>query len=317
MTLEEIGFYTLSDKRATTSSATSPMYRCEIILTDRCNFKCPYCRGVKYHKGDVPFDLAKQTVELWIKDGLKNIRFSGGEPTLYPRLNELVQLCKNDNVEHIAVSTNGSAEFSIYEQLIADGVNDFSISLDACCSSFGDEMSGTCGKWQKVVDNIREISRLTYTTVGVVLTEKNVHTVKDIIRFAHELGVSDIRIISAAQYNQLIEELDGLEQDIVDKHPILKYRVNNLKNGLNVRGLKTTDCTKCRLILDDSVVAGKWHFPCVIYMREGGGPIGEVGPNMRQERVKWVENHNTHEDQICSENCLDACVAFNNRASLR
>ena len=38
--LENIGFYTLSDERAANTSDTSPMQRCEIILTDRCNFKC-------------------------------------------------------------------------------------------------------------------------------------------------------------------------------------------------------------------------------------------------------------------------------------
>jgi hypothetical protein len=44
MKLEDIGFYTLSDNRALNVSAWSPMIRCELVLTDRCNFRCPYCR---------------------------------------------------------------------------------------------------------------------------------------------------------------------------------------------------------------------------------------------------------------------------------
>ena len=81
MKLEDIGFYTLSDSRVKQLSATSPLWRCELILTDRCNFKCPYCRGIKPQIGDISLDDAKNIVALWSVAGLKNIRFSGGEPT--------------------------------------------------------------------------------------------------------------------------------------------------------------------------------------------------------------------------------------------
>jgi molybdenum cofactor biosynthesis enzyme MoaA len=54
MKLEDIGFYTLSDARAFNSSYNSDLMRCELILTDRCNFKCVYCRGLKENlKGDM------------------------------------------------------------------------------------------------------------------------------------------------------------------------------------------------------------------------------------------------------------------------
>lgn len=47
MKLEDIGFYTLSDERAKNASESSPLHRCEILITDKCNFKCPYCRGMR------------------------------------------------------------------------------------------------------------------------------------------------------------------------------------------------------------------------------------------------------------------------------
>jgi uncharacterized protein YutD len=46
MELDKIGFYTLCDSRAENVSATSQMQRCEIIINEYCNFKCPYCRGL-------------------------------------------------------------------------------------------------------------------------------------------------------------------------------------------------------------------------------------------------------------------------------
>ena len=109
--------------------------------------------------------------------------------------------------------------------------------------------------------------------------------------------------------------MSGLPSRLFDKHPILKYRVNRILRDLPVRGLFEGDSDTCSLIKDDSVVAGGYHFPCVIYLREGGDPIGKVGTSMRKERLDWISKTCTTEDPICSKNCLDVCVAFNNKAS--
>ena len=141
--LEDIGVYTLSDYRASQCSSISPLWRCELLLTDRCNFHCVYCRGLRRDcSGDMPLNTALDVIDYWVKGGLKNIRFSGGEPTLYLHLPDLVHRCKFNNVEHIAVSTNGSAPLSYYQNLIEFGVNDFSISLDSGCCSIGDRLAG-------------------------------------------------------------------------------------------------------------------------------------------------------------------------------
>ncbi len=320
MSLDTIGFYTLSEKRALNASAVSPMQRCEMILTDRCNFKCPYCRGLRNDcKGDLPLDEAKETLHLWCQSGLQNVRFSGGEPLTYAGLDELVFLAKIWGVQRIAISSNGSFPLSRYNELIDLGVNDFSISLDACCSAFGDRMAGVSGKWERVTANIREIAQRVYTTVGVVLTEETKSQVCEIVKFAHGLGVADFRIIPAAQEGDangdMIEGVSGIPQEILDAHPILKYRVGNLLNGRSVRGIQECDTNKCYMALDDSVVSGGYHFPCVIYMREQGEPIGRVGPNMRGQRVAWMAQHDTHKDPICSKQCLDVCGDHNNRCA--
>jgi molybdenum cofactor biosynthesis enzyme MoaA len=314
MSLEEIGFYTLSDVRVKQVSSESPMWRCELILTDRCNFNCPYCRGLKKGlEGDMPLERAKFIIDVWSKNGLKNIRFSGGEPTLYPYLVELVEYCREKGVERIAVSTNGSNKWELYNRLVTAGVNDFSISLDACCSSTGDIMAGNKkGVWNKVVENIKQLSKVTYVTLGVVLTPETLKTVADITKFGSSLGVADIRIISAAQSNDALP-IEDIPLELLKKHPILKYRVNHFKTGRKVRGIQKTDSHRCGLVVDDSAVVGQYHFPCIIYLREQGAPIGKVSQNMREERIKWAKNHDCFKDPICKNNCLDVCIDYNNK----
>jgi len=313
--LESIGFYTLNDERAANANEFSQLQRCEMILTERCNFNCPYCRGLREDvAGELKFTQAMDTLKLWVKDGLKNVRFSGGEPTLYPRLIDLVKFCKENGVERIAISTNGASSLALYKRLIDAGVNDFSISLDACCSAVGDTMAGIKGAWKKVIKNITELSKLTYVTVGMVFTEQNVEDCVNSVLFADSLGVSDIRVIPSAQYNQALAKLAALPEEVLSKYPILKYRISCLEEDRHVRGIGKCDTNKCPLVLDDMAVAGNKHFPCIIYMREMGNPIGKVGPNMREERKQWFLNHDTKSDPICSRNCLDVCVHYNNTA---
>lgn len=319
--LKEIGFYALSDKRVLNTSEKSQMKRCEMIITEYCNFKCPYCRGLKdsiYGERkikELSLEEIKQNIDHWCKnEPLENIRFSGGEPTLHKDIVEIITYAKEKGIKRIAMSTNGSNKTSLYKTLIDCGVNDFSISLDASCSSDGDMMAGYIeGSWEKVVENIEILSGLTYVTVGVVLTPENIDKTIETIRFASSLGVSDIRIISAAQYNKPIPRLDEVEAEIREKHPILDYRIKHFTEGRNVRGIQKTDSPRCALVLDDSIIAGDYHFPCVIYMREKGNPIGKVSKDMRAERKRWFEKHNSHTDPICSKNCLDVYIDYNNK----
>ena len=321
MKLEDIGFYTLTDARARNLTAQDNMKRCELIITEYCNFKCPYCRGLDDSiYGDRPqkqlvLSEVKHIIDSWCDLGpVENVRFSGGEPTIHKNIREIVQYAKFKGCRRIAISTNGSNKTELYKNLIADGVNDFSISLDACCADIGDKMAGGVpGAWERVVENIRELSKLTYVTVGVVLTPDNAPALVDTIMFAHNLGVADIRIISAAQWNGKLEDLEKIPSEVLAAHPILKYRVNRLLNGHGVRGISTLDNNKCPLVLDDSIVAGNYHFPCVIYMREKGNAIGKVGPNMRAERNEWFKKHDSHNDEICKKNCLDVCVEYCNK----
>lgn len=321
MKLENIGFYTLTDERAKNVSLTSQMKRAEIIILEACNFRCPYCRGLKDEiYGDrkikqLSFEEICKNIDYWCEgQPLENIRFSGGEPTLHKDIVEIVAYAKLKGIKRIAISTNGSNKIELYRSLIDNGVNDFSISLDACCADDGDKMAGNKkGSWDKVVKNIEEISRLVYVTVGVVLTPENIDGTIDTIRFAHGLGVADIRIISAAQWNEPIPRLNEVEQEILDSHPILKFRVGNFANGINVRGILDTDSHKCGLMVDDSIIAGDYHYKCIIHMREQGDPVGKVGPNMRQERLAYLDSHDTHDDPICKKNCLDVCRAMNNK----
>ena len=316
MKLDNIGFPTMYDERARHADQTTPMIRCDMVLTDLCTFRCPYCRGLREDcRGSVSMETAKKVIDLWTENGgLRELRLTGGEPTVWKGLPELVRYAKAKGVQSIGISTNGYSDMSLYDELIEAGIDDFSISLDACDAEEGDRMSGGIkGSWKKVTDNIRSISKKANVVLGIVATADTADSLCDTIDFALSLGAHDIKLISASQYNQLLTSAAAVSDEIRAEHPLLNYRIGNMLKGRNIRGLRENDSHRCPLVLDDASFAGGYHFPCTLYMRERGNPIGVPSENMRQERYEWYRKHDALKDPICSAYCIDAFVEYNNR----
>jgi sulfatase maturation enzyme AslB (radical SAM superfamily) len=317
MKLDQIGFYTLNDERAKNISTTSPLWRACILVTSRCNFSCKYCNGLSCDK-DYDFDTYKPLLaDMCLNHGLKNIRFSGGEPTLHPRLLDFIKEARSYKcIEKIAVSTNGSADLDYYKQIIAAGVNDFSISCDTCDSVIANDLAGRSDNvFDKVISNIREMSKLTYVILGITISESNSHNIKQILEFADSLGVADMKLSTSTHWNQPIPNLETIPEWILNKHPILKYRVSHFKKGRNVRGLRECDCHKCMLVQDDMIIVGSQHYACIVQAREKASSIGTVKSvaQMRLERREWAILKDTHADPVCKPFCMDIFADCNNR----
>ena len=81
----------------------------------RCNLKCEYC-SVTYRKthNRIDFDKIKDYVVTLKKYGLKAaIITGGGEPTLYPQINELLHFLKHEQGLDIGMITNGTQSHRI------------------------------------------------------------------------------------------------------------------------------------------------------------------------------------------------------------
>jgi molybdenum cofactor biosynthesis enzyme MoaA len=257
MKLDDIGFPTINDERARHADENTRMIRCDMVLTDLCTFKCPYCRGIREDcRGSVSMADARRMIDLWTENGLEELRFTGGEPTVWPGLPELVRYAKERGVRSVGISTNGFSDLSLYNELIDAGVNEFSISLDACDPEEGDRMSGGIrGSWNKVTANIRALSERSYIVLGIVATADTAEKLSETIDFALSLGADDIKLISASQYNHLLTAAGSIRKEIREAHPLMNYRITNMEHGRNIRGLTEYDSHRCPLVLDDSSYA--------------------------------------------------------------
>lgn len=324
MKLEQIGFPAMTNNRAKNVSTTSPLSRCELIITDKCNLKCLYCNGLNLDYG-TPINKynAKNIILEWSKHNLQHASFSGGEPMCSPYIFEYTKLLKDNGVPNISISTNGTFPIDKYDMLVDIGMTHFSISIDGMDAEIADKMAGGIkGTWNKAVKSIEHLSKRAYVTASTVIGVDNWKKAPQIIEFIHNLGVADIRFSTATQFNKIVPKMNEIPKHILDCHPILKHRVNRIIEGKNMRG--ANPIKRCWLPLDDMVISNKYHFPCTMQMREGGQYIGSILQNgsndllttksmadIREERKRWVESHNCLEDKICQNYCMDFIIAYN------
>jgi cyclic pyranopterin phosphate synthase len=112
-----------------------------VSVTDRCNFRCPYCMPRELFGPDHAFlprsellsyeELAR-LVRVFADLGVTKVRLTGGEPLLRRDLEVLVaQVAATDGVEDVALTTNGSLLAGRAAGLKQAGLGRVTVSLDA------------------------------------------------------------------------------------------------------------------------------------------------------------------------------------------
>jgi cyclic pyranopterin phosphate synthase len=115
-----------------------PITDLRISITDRCNYKCVYCRtgneGALY--GDLPFADYLRMARVFAALGIKKIRLTGGEPLLRSGVVDFVRqlstLRSADGEElDLAMTTNGHLLAEMAKPLKDAGLNRITVSMDA------------------------------------------------------------------------------------------------------------------------------------------------------------------------------------------
>jgi len=108
-----------------------------ISITDRCNYKCVYCRtgneGALY--GDLPFSDYLRMARVLVEMGITKVRLTGGEPLLRNGVVEFVcelkKLRPQDGELDIALTTNGHLLAEMAQPLKDAGLTRVTVSMDA------------------------------------------------------------------------------------------------------------------------------------------------------------------------------------------
>ncbi len=117
-----------------------PLRDLRLSVTDRCNFRCPYCMPREVfgpHHSFLPraeiltFEELQRLVRLFHRLGVRKVRLTGGEPLLRQDLPELVGMLAGLAGLDLALTTNGTLLARHAEALAAAGLGRVTVSLDS------------------------------------------------------------------------------------------------------------------------------------------------------------------------------------------
>jgi cyclic pyranopterin phosphate synthase len=140
-----------------------------ISITDRCNYKCVYCRtgneGALY--GDLPFADYLRMARVLIGMGIRKIRLTGGEPLLRKGVIEFVrELATLDSANKsgndpldIALTTNGHFLADLVQPLKDAGLTRVTVSMDAVDPDRFTRITRVPGGYDRVLAGIRAARR--------------------------------------------------------------------------------------------------------------------------------------------------------------
>jgi cyclic pyranopterin phosphate synthase len=107
-----------------------------ISVTDRCNFRCTYCmpeEGMTWLANDrlLTFEEIERLSRIAVALGIRELRLTGGEPTLRPNLPELVHnLAQIEGTSSLSLTTNGFLLKKLAAPLAEAGLTRINVSLD-------------------------------------------------------------------------------------------------------------------------------------------------------------------------------------------
>ena len=173
-----------------------------ISVTDRCNFRCPYCMpaevyGEKYEFLPRPHILSFEEIErltrLFVRIGVSKVRITGGEPLVRANLPDLIsKLGVIDGIDDIALTTNGYLLENNATELKDAGLNRLTISLDSIDPDVFKEMSGRPQGPENTLAGIKAAASLGFEQIKInVVVQRGVneHTLVDTARYFKGTGV--------------------------------------------------------------------------------------------------------------------------------
>jgi cyclic pyranopterin phosphate synthase len=108
-----------------------------ISVTDRCNFRCLYCMplsGLEWlpKSSILTYEEIARVVGELAPLGLRRLRITGGEPTLRPDVERLIEMLRSiPEIEDISLSTNGVRLPSLARTFARAGLDRVNISADS------------------------------------------------------------------------------------------------------------------------------------------------------------------------------------------
>jgi len=153
------------------------------VKLNGCNLNCDYCPEANRGQGSNDVGKIKQFISGAYENGLDNLQWSGGEPTIHPEFVSLVEFAKGVGF-YQSLSTNGTCTPEYLEKLKSSGIARVNISLDTLDPDKFKRITGR-DMLDTVLNSIKVSSLLfdEVTKINTVVSDVNIDEVWDIYNY--------------------------------------------------------------------------------------------------------------------------------------
>ncbi|HEV2215239.1 MAG TPA: GTP 3',8-cyclase MoaA, partial [Terracidiphilus sp.] len=170
-----------------------------VSVTDRCNYKCVYCRTGEYgaQYPELGIDEYLRLIRIFVGLGIEKVRLTGGEPLLrkglLDLLRELAQMRTHAGEPlDLALTTNGHLLEGLAAPLRQAGLHRVTVSMDAVDAETFERITRVPGSFARVLAGIRaarEAGLAPLKVNCVLLRGFNDGQIEGFARFAREEDV--------------------------------------------------------------------------------------------------------------------------------
>ncbi|MDE0824293.1 MAG: GTP 3',8-cyclase MoaA [Dehalococcoidia bacterium] len=178
-----------------TDKFSRPMRDLRISVTDRCNFRCPYCMPAEIYgeayeflpREDIlTFEELTRLVGIFAELGIAKLRITGGEPLMRNDLPTLLKMLTDvSGIDDLTLTTNGYLLSQFAQQLKDAGLDRITVSLDSLDDEVFKTMNGRGFTTQRVLEAIQTAADVGLSPIKincVVQKGVNDHTIVDLAR---------------------------------------------------------------------------------------------------------------------------------------
>jgi Fe-coproporphyrin III synthase len=189
----------------------------QIHPTRRCNLRCLHCYSSSSpdERDALSYEVLVGLIEDAEAQGYKVASFSGGEPVLYPRLQDVLRIAKSHGMR-TTVTSNGMLLTEERLAALAGWVDVLAISLDGIPESHN-RMRACAGAFERMQGNLETI-RKSGVDFGFIftLTLNNVNEVDWAAQFAVDQGAKLFQIHPLEEVGRARDVLSGRRPDALE-----------------------------------------------------------------------------------------------------
>ena len=204
------------------------MERLELHLTYTCPERCRFCsedhRMKAFRAYPVTFGRVATVLRTQAERGVKNVHFTGGEPTIHPRFVDVLRLAKKLGMR-TSVGTIGTrlADEAFAREALPH-LDEALFSLHGPRAEIHDTLAGRAGSFEQVTRALALASRLKPgfgAYVNTVVTRLNVDHLGDTVALADSLGARLVVISNTTPEGKGLDDYERLSVPLADLARIL------------------------------------------------------------------------------------------------